>query len=235
MKRSTRTKKITISFGSFGRFEVQYKAPKLTKKQRAQRNLRARLAIFIIVALVSTIFFGTRAYGELSPKQVTPVPVKQEKVSTQTTPLHYAQPTQLSIEAIGVKSQITNTTLDTTGSIAVPNQDNTVGWYEQNVSPGQTGTSIIVGHLDNANGPAVFWNLAKLSPGQTIAITRQDGSIARFTVTEIGQYTANNYPTQKVYGPSNQPELRLITCGGAYNVFTGHYEANTVVFAKLTN
>ena len=43
----------------------------------------------------------------------------------------------------------------------------------------------------------------------------------------------DNFPTQLVYGPVSDPELRLITCSGSFNSSTGHFVDNTIVFAKL--
>ncbi|WP_247659418.1 class F sortase [Micromonospora sp. U56] len=34
-----------------------------------------------------------------------------------------------------------------------------------------------------------------------------------------------------MYGPTPGPELRLVTCGGAFDRRTGHYRDNLVVFA----
>jgi hypothetical protein len=41
----------------------------------------------------------------------------------------------------------------------------------------------------------------------------------------------DRFPTQAVYGPTPDPELRLITCGGAFDYATGHYLSNIVVYA----
>ena len=46
-------------------------------------------------------------------------------------------------------------------------------------------------------------------------------------------YETKNFPDKKVYGAADRPELRVITCGGAYSRATG-YQGNVVVFAHLT-
>ena len=58
-----------------------------------------------------------------------------------------------------------------------------------------------------------------------------DGTTAEFRVTSIQTYLKDQFPTEKVYGPTPDAELRLITCGGAFDPATGHYLSNIVVYA----
>jgi hypothetical protein len=91
----------------------------------------------------------------------------------------------------------------------------------------------VAGHVDNADGPAVFYDLGALTKGRTIEVDRRDGSVAVFTVDAVEVYDAGAFPDQKVYGAADRPELRVITCGGGYSKQTG-YRGNVVVFAHLT-
>jgi hypothetical protein len=91
-----------------------------------------------------------------------------------------------------------------------------------------------VGHVDYVNyGPAVFWDLSKLTPGDTFEVERKDGTKAKFKVDSVEAYPQANFPTEKVYGNINHAGIRLITCGGAWNEQTHHYSENTVVFGSL--
>ncbi|WP_217166703.1 class F sortase [Streptomyces sp. AC512_CC834] len=144
-------------------------------------------------------------------------------------------PDRVRIPAIGVDAPLTGLGLTETGSLDVPpaEKKNLAGWYEAGTTPGETGTAIVAGHVDNAEGPAVFYRLGALKKGSTIEVDRRDGGVALFTVDAVEVYAADDFPDEKVYGAANRPELRVITCGGDYSRSTG-YQGNVVVFAHLT-
>ena len=108
-------------------------------------------------------------------------------------------------------------------------------WYKYSVTPGQIGTAVIEGHVDSNQGPAVFYRLGALQPGDTIDVTLADGITAIFRVTGVREYQKSNYPADAIYGTTNYAALRLITCGGVFDYATGHYLSSTVVFASLTS
>ncbi|MFE0804555.1 class F sortase [Streptomyces sp. NPDC058812] len=144
-------------------------------------------------------------------------------------------PDRVRIPAIGVDAPMTGLGLTPSGSLDVPpaEEENLAGWYEAGTTPGETGTAIVAGHVDNAEGPAVFYRLGALEKGATIEVDRRDGGVAVFTVDAVEAYAAKDFPDQKVYGAADRPELRVITCGGDYSRSTG-YQGNVVVFAHLT-
>ncbi|MET7319501.1 class F sortase [Streptomyces sp. NPDC005549] len=144
-------------------------------------------------------------------------------------------PDRVRIPAIGVDAPLTGLGLTGTGSLDVPpaEKKNLAGWYEAGTTPGETGTAIVAGHVDNAEGPAVFYRLGALAKGATVEVDRRDGGVAVFTVDAVEVYAADAFPDEKVYGAADRPELRVITCGGPYSRSTG-YQGNVVVFAHLT-
>jgi sortase (surface protein transpeptidase) len=92
---------------------------------------------------------------------------------------------------------------------------------------------VIAGDLDSTAGPAVFARLKELRVGDQVLVRRADGSTAAFAVTGSVQVAKNAFPTDAVYGPVADAQLRLITCGGVFDRRTGHYVDNVVVFARL--
>ncbi|MEU9322469.1 class F sortase [Streptomyces canus] len=144
-------------------------------------------------------------------------------------------PDRVRIPAIGVDAPLMGLALTRSGSLDVPpaGRKNLAGWYEAGTTPGETGTAIVAGHVDNAEGPAVFYDLGALRKGSAIEVDRRDGSVALFTVDAVEMYDAKDFPDEKVYGAANRSELRVITCGGGYSRSTG-YRGNVVVFAHLT-
>jgi hypothetical protein len=144
-------------------------------------------------------------------------------------------PDRIRIPSIRVNAPLTGLGLTPAGSLDVPPaaEKNLAGWYEAGTAPGERGTAIVAGHVDNAEGPAVFYRLGALRKGAAVEVDRRDGTVAVFTVDAVEVYKARTFPDEKVYGAAARPELRVITCGGGYSAGTG-YQGNVVVFAHLT-
>ncbi len=147
-----------------------------------------------------------------------------------------SQPTRIRIPRIGVDAPTTPVGLDRNQQIAVPplNQPKTAGWYKLGPSPGEVGTAVVVGHVDSrATGRAVFFRLGALKPGDTIEVLRNDGKKARFIIDGVAAYPKKTLPLKLVYGYTGKAQLRVITCGGAYDKAARSYKDNIVVFATL--
>lgn len=107
------------------------------------------------------------------------------------------------------------------------------GWYEPGPAPGQTGPAVIVGHVDGAHQPGIFYRLHELTPGDHITIDRADHSVVTFVVRRTIYAPKDHFPTMEVYGRTAGPELRLITCGGPFDPTARSYRENMIVFAQL--
>ncbi len=156
------------------------------------------------------------------------------------TPLSLPEssPAFIDIPAIGVHSSVIALGRDSDGALAVPQPGpnlNKVAWYDGSSTPGETGPSVLEGHIDSVYGPSVFFRLGAVRPGNKVEVTRADGSTAIFTVNAVRSYaTHSDFPTQQVFGSDlAYPTLRLITCSN-FDHSTGHYAGNTVVYAHLT-
>ncbi|MET9960745.1 class F sortase [Streptomyces sp. NPDC006326] len=149
-------------------------------------------------------------------------------------PLEHSSVQRIRIPEIKVDAPVMAVGLDAQGFIdAPPPQDpNLAGWYLNGISPGQRGSAVIVGHVDNARGPAVFYGLGSLRKGNHIEVARYDGRTAVFEVYGVEVFAKNTFPGSRVYGDTGQPELRVITCGGGYSKARG-YDGNVVVFARM--
>ncbi len=142
-------------------------------------------------------------------------------------------PTRLSIPALRVSVPVTGLGLQADGSMAVPADAKTVGWYTGAPTPGALGPAVLAGHVDYRRQPGTFARLADLRPGDAVDIARADGSTAMFTVIEVGRHPKNAFPSDAVYGAIDHAGLRLITCGGDFDAGSGHYRDNIVVYARL--
>jgi LPXTG-site transpeptidase (sortase) family protein len=146
-------------------------------------------------------------------------------------------PTRLVITKIGVYAPFTRLHLNRSGAIEPPrNTDsNLVGWYGAGPTPGERGTSVVLGHVDTKLGPAVFWGLGSLKRGDKVEIHRSDATVAHFTVDSVEVFSKKKFPDARVYGDQPTSQLRLITCGGTYDHKRRDYTANVVVFAHLAS
>ena len=152
-----------------------------------------------------------------------------------TKTLSRQRPVSLRIPSIGVSSpSMVDLGKQTDGTLEVPVDPADPGWFSPGPAPGQFGPAVIAGHVDGGGGPGVFYRLGELRPGAPVEVTREDGSVARFVVDKVERYPKDAFPTAAVYGDStHRAELRLITCGGAFDDETGHYVDNVVAYAHL--
>jgi LPXTG-site transpeptidase (sortase) family protein len=146
-------------------------------------------------------------------------------------PRPVAAPVSLTIPLIGVSTKLITLGLQSDGSLQVPPTTSVAGWYTGSPRPGAIGSAIIIGHIDSVKGPGVFFRLDELRRGDQVYVRRADGTMVEFRVTSVEEYLKDRFPTQAVYGPTPDAELRLITCGGAFDNATGHYLSNIVVYA----
>jgi hypothetical protein len=142
-------------------------------------------------------------------------------------------PTRVRIPSIGVDSGLEDLHLDANGKLSPPKDFQSAGWYADGTRPGDAGPAIIAGHVDTVHGPAVFQRLGDLAAGATVEVARGNG-VATFKVLAVKRYPKSDFPTDEVYGPTPNAQLRLVTCGGSFDRNSGHYVDNVVVFAVAT-
>ncbi|MET8470548.1 class F sortase [Streptomyces sp. NPDC006422] len=149
-----------------------------------------------------------------------------------------AAPQRVDIAALKVRAPVVPRGLDAGGAVDPPPyaRAGVVGWYGAGAEPGERGTALFVGHVDTDTRPAVFYHLSEAKPGDTVRVTRADGSVAEFTVDDVRVFSREDFDAAKAYGPhqSDRAELRLITCGGRFDRASGTYTANVVVSAYLS-
>ena len=142
-------------------------------------------------------------------------------------------PCRISIRSIGVDAPVIKLGLRSDGTLEVPTVYSEAGWWKGGAKPGQLGSTVIVGHIDDRRGPAVFYKLPKLKAGDVVTISRVKKKPVRYVIEDLGVWAKSNFPSEIVYGPSPIAELRLITCGGIFNRSTGHYTDNIIAFGRM--
>ncbi|GAB3888680.1 hypothetical protein GCM10029964_056770 [Kibdelosporangium lantanae] len=139
------------------------------------------------------------------------------------------------IPRIGASSGLIPLGLNPDQTIQVPPVSTPMqaGWYANGPTPGEVGPAVILGHVDGNHQKGVFYRLHELAEGDEVFVTRADGGELTFVVTKVDQVAKDMFPTETVYGDTEAPELRLITCGGAFDRVAHRYLDNIIVYASL--
>jgi len=165
--------------------------------------------------------------------RITHSPPSRRVVGSAAGPSLTGTPQRVRIPSIDVDAPMAPLGLNADGTLEVPPYE-VAGWYEGRPKPGDAGAAVIAAHVDSTTGPAVFYHLRSLAPGAVVTVDYDDGTSVDFAVGSMQSYPKSEFPTEAVYGPTAGPELRLITCGGAFDRQAGSYQDNLVVSAAAT-
>jgi sortase (surface protein transpeptidase) len=143
------------------------------------------------------------------------------------------EPVRIVIPAMGVSAPIVPLDLNADRTLQVPDSFSEAGWFRGGPEPGEVGPAVIVGHVDSVNGPGVFYRLRALSSGDVVKVTLKNGWTVRYAVRSHLAAPKTDFPTKLVYGHTDKPTLRLITCDGQFDTSTSHFVDNYIVFARF--
>ena len=216
--------------------------PVTTTGSGARRtHVRSRVASVMLLAAVVLVLAGVtlalRPTADSAPVDdrevvgVLPTLVEYKPVSVAEIAPEAPPPRRMRVDRLGIESDLVGLEVQGDGTLEVPDDYDTAGWHRAGTAPGDVGPAVVVGHVDSHEGPAVFYRLRELQPGDRVTIDRVDGSVVVFEV--YGQETVpkDAFPTERVYGPTDGPELRLVTCGGRFDEQARRYTDNVVVYA----
>jgi sortase (surface protein transpeptidase) len=142
-------------------------------------------------------------------------------------------PTGVRIPALDIDAPMMELGLEEDHSLEVPEDADVTGWWTGGSAPGERGPAVVVGHVDSYEGPGVFFRLAELEPGDHVTIDREDGTAVTYAVQRAEWHRKDAFPTEDVYGATDEATLRLVTCGGEFDPHARSYEENLVVFLEL--
>lgn len=151
----------------------------------------------------------------------------------EATPTADASISRLIIPAIEVDAPVVELGLDAHKVMESPSTPEEIAWYGFSGRPGMGSNAVFSGHLDFAGyGPAVFWRLRDLVPGDRILVAFDDGSALAYRVTGMALYNDATAPVDQIIGPTQTDQLTLITCAGLFNRAIGRYDDRLVVHAE---
>jgi LPXTG-site transpeptidase (sortase) family protein len=197
----------------------------------------------LLVVLLAIVAWGVFDYvrattGDDVPSAdivttVNPQPSEYKPVVDNRYTVPASQPRVIAIQKIGVNAYIQRVGIDSLGAIATPNNIHVAGWYLDSKTPGETGVSIIDGHVGGRYNPGVFEHLAKLTSGDAISVQFGDLSWKEFAVESVATYKQEETSKPLFAETGKSPTLRLITCGGSYDNKSETYSHRTIVTAVL--
>jgi sortase (surface protein transpeptidase) len=217
----------------------------LNQRRASLAELAVALAAVLVTAggflLVWGLFGGSDTALRFPPPAAQEIPrdvgtaAPAPVVMVTAPPMAASVPVRIEIAKLGVDAPVMRLGLNEDGTVQVPPLPNhdLAGWYTGSVTPGQEGSSVILGHVDSYDGVSVFFAIKNLKPGDQVSVVRADGSTAVFAVDDVQKVAKVAFPSSTVYGNSGYPSLRLVTCGGPFNAATGEYQDNIVVYAHL--
>lgn len=154
----------------------------------------------------------------------------------QVAAMDASEPTRVRVPAHGIDAPVFPIALAEDGTLPAPSGERAddAAWFEGSPTPGEDGPAVIEGHVTYSGDPSVFFDLGAVEPGDRIEVDRADGSTAVFEVHEITRVPKDEFPTWAVYGNTEGPELRMITCGGEVDE-DGRHQDNVLVHAHLVD
>ncbi|WP_253905014.1 sortase domain-containing protein [Arthrobacter sp. H14] len=212
-----------------------------------RRRLRAGAAVLLLLLTGCGSTGGDSAAPDTETPDssttalVRPGPSAQPNSTEQSLPavapvMEESRPVSFTIDALDREADIIETGLREDRTLQVPpeHEGAPASWFNGSPTPGEAGPAVLLGHVNSTEDDSgVFYNLEALNNGETITVTRENGSTAVFEVYKSELYPKNEFPTMAVYSPTQGAELRLITCDG-FTEDTGEFVDNLVIYAKLT-
>jgi LPXTG-site transpeptidase (sortase) family protein len=151
----------------------------------------------------------------------------------QVTPVSNAPLARLVIGKIQVDAPVVTLGVDSQGIMQSPRSASEVGWYDFTAQPGTGGNAVFSGHVDFVSvGPAVFWDLRKLGPGDLVEVRLADGTAYQYVVVSNVSYPSDDAPIADIVGPTGRDTVTLITCTGTFNREVRQYSHRLVVRAE---
>lgn len=191
----------------------------------------------VIIFLFCQVFLRTFYYAPNDEIPLGSLPREEEQEeNTNNTALETRTPeypAYLSIPKLEIDTKVQLVGISRKGNMAAPNNFTDVGWYKYGVIPGNSGSAIIAGHVNNGIAlPAIFSRLEELKEGDDIFIKKEDGKLLHFSVIKSDIYDFNSRLSE-IFTSDNQKLIKLITCTGTWMQSFKTHDKRLVVTAVL--
>ncbi len=203
-------------------------------------NLKKLLALGMVVVAVLVIMFTVRRAVYYAPDDSGLVPPSIVLGSTSSAAavnsglLELRKPLRLEIPSISVNAAVQYVGVKADGSMGTPAGFKDVAWYRLGTIPGDQGSAVIDGHVDNALAlDGVFKHLGDVKIGDDVYVTKKDGARLHFRVKDIGIYATKDAPNERIFTDASGKYLNLITCAGTWVKDAKSYNQRLVLYTEL--
>jgi sortase A len=188
--------------------------------------------VILLCSLGALVFFvdtlSSAYYGEYQYGQEVTLDTEHHNVITESL-----LPERLHIPSLGIDAAIQQVGRTVSGRMGVPGNYSDVGWYKYGPLPGEQGSAVLAGHVDNALGlSGVFKHLQDMRAGDVVYVTARDGTKTAFVVTSVEIFAYDDAPVDRIFNKVSEPSLNLITCTGKWVRKKQMYGERVVVFTK---
>lgn len=209
-------------------------------------SIRTLLSVFsgaVVVGLIATSAYMVLQRYSATNKPSSP-PSTQTIIHSTNTPDEAVptknaynvapdQPKIIHIPSLNIHSYIQKVGVDQNNQVSVPNNIHYAGWFVDSKKPGDTGLSIIDGHVSARYSPAIFKELSKLKKLDRFSVEYGDGTSRTFEVVENRELSVAETVSFLFHkDPAIEAQLNLITCGGKLDKQAKTYDKRVVIVSK---
>lgn len=137
------------------------------------------------------------------------------------------------VGSVGIKAEVDAVGVEDDGQMELPPDPDRLGWYRFGPAPQDRAGSIVLGgHLDSVEyGTGQLARLREIAVGDSVDLVTSEGAEFRYRVATVRSLPRADVELEALFRRSGEPELALVTCGGAYDPERGGYQENLVVTA----
>lgn len=169
----------------------------------------------------------------------TPVPsafstaVPQQSAALPRDVAPTVAPERITVAGLPIDQPVLPEGVDDTGAMSLPADPANAGWWKFGPGPtSTTGTTVVAAHVDAVGyGIGPFAHLVDVPTGTAITVTGADGSTTGYRVASVDLVQKTGVPWSSIFDQDGPRRLVLVTCGGAFDTTTHHYDSNLVVTA----
>lgn len=144
---------------------------------------------------------------------------------------------RLLIPKLEIDAPLTYKAVPPNGQMPNPNSWDDVAYYDFSQFPdlgglpGKGGNIVLAGHVDYIrHGPAVFWRLNELKPGDVVTIRLTDGTAYDYKIEFNKVLDPGTADWSSIVSATADESVTLITCTGVFEA--GHYNKRQVAWGR---
>lgn len=177
----------------------------------------------------------TAGTGAVGTERAEPGDIPTHSAAGWPTTRAVNPPVRLVVDALRADLAVDAVGIEQNGDMEIPPDAARAGWYRFGPAPGaNAGATVIAAHSGSPATPrGPLRHLGDLSPGESIDITRADGTTLRYVVESAHLIPKTTIDLTEHFRREGEHRLVLITCAGTWAEDQRSYSDNAVVTAML--